>query len=286
MDFRFAERYLPVLNLGLIVLLAYLAALSVDDVVRLHLAPSPGLMQSAPTNAQAAPGLRPRSYYDAIVKRDIFNLAPAPEVAQPTVPTARDLSVKLVGTSLTSLIKPFAILEDKRSGQQTLYRLGDNVPDAGTLAGIERDRVIFDQSGHRVALEMEGKPPTPEAPVGPRAGMAVRGVSPMGRNHFVIARSTINNSLSNMARLFTEVRAVPNFVNGHSTGFRLSDIQPGSLFAEIGLHDGDLLTRLNGQGVTDPARAMQLFSQLRNQPSITADIIRGGRPMRIHYDIR
>ena len=80
--------------------------------------------------------------------------------------------------------------------------------------------------------------------------------------------------------------AIPNFVNGRSTGFRLSDIQPGSLFAEIGLHNGDILTRLNGQSVGDPARAMQLFSELRNESSITVDVIRGGRPIRIHYAIR
>ena len=66
----------------------------------------------------------------------------------------------------------------------------------------------------------------------------------------------VNSNMVNMAKLFTEIRAVPNLENGTSQGFRLSEIEPGSIFQNLGLQDGDVLTSVSGQPVGDPAKAI------------------------------
>ena len=106
-------------------------------------------------------------------------------------------------------------------------------------------------------------------------------------NRYVLDRSTLNNNLSNMAALFTQVRAIPNLgADGQSNGFKLSEIQPDSLFQQIGLRDGDVLTGVSGQSVSDPAKAMELLTTLRNQSSISLTVIRGGQPVQLQYNIR
>jgi len=65
-----------------------------------------------------------------------------------------DLHLKLVGTSHLSLAEPFAVIEDQRNNQQSLYKLGSDVADAGKLVAIEKERVVIDHAGQLVALEI------------------------------------------------------------------------------------------------------------------------------------
>ena len=107
----------------------------------------------------------------------------------------------------------------------------------------------------------------------------------MGTNHFSLDRSAVNDNLQNMMQLLTQMRAVPDMEDGESKGFRLSEIQPGSVFQQMGLLDGDVVTSIGGRQLSDPREAMQLLDAMRNQDSIALSINRGGRAMQFTYDI-
>ena len=83
----------------------------------------------------------------------------------------------------------------------------------------------------------------------------------------------------------TELRALPVLQNGTSNGFRLSEIQPGSIFEQIGLQDGDVLTAVSGQQLNDPARAMQMLSTLQTRSDVTLNVLRNGAPVQLSYTI-
>lgn len=305
MGFNISERYVIGLNVLLVALIAYLAARSVSDVIALRLASSAVPAESGPVGATGghAVGAHPRPYYDAIVRRDMFNLAPAP-VAAVAPAEDEDLQLTLLGTSHLTEGKPFAIIQNSTQNQ-SLYRLGDTIPNAGKLIEVTKDRVVVLHNGHRVAVEMthQGMPATEQpfgisqhhghhhlerghGPLMRSRRFGATGVQKLGGNHYLIARTTLNQDLQNMPRLFTEIRAVPNLQNGTANGFRLSEVVPGSIFQQIGLMDGDLLTAVSGQRVGDPARAMQLFEMLRNQSTITLNVVRNGSPMQLQYVIR
>lgn len=296
MTLRFSERYLMALNLLLIALMAYFLALSANDIIRGRLAGGAPLHIPAAGEA-AASASYPRAYYDAIVKRDIFNLEPAPET--PSAEVATNLHIKLVGTSQLTLSRPFIIVQDDANQRQSLYRLGDEIPDAGKLVGVYKDHAIILHQGRRIQIEM---PTQPGAPVSPATGAPALfgppgnlmhpffkngGVHRLGPDRYIINRSTFNHSLSNMTPLFTQIRAVPNIgPDGRSSGFTLSEIQPGSLFQQMGLQDGDVLTSVGGQPVSDPAKAMELLTSLRNQSAISLTVMRGGQPVHLQYNVR
>lgn len=308
MTLNLPERYIYLINALIVAAIAWFAALSVGDAVRLHFAGGDAALQEQADRAQhLPPGMfRSAALYEPIVRRDIFNLGPAP-VAVPTTTTNENLSITLLGTShLSGGIKPFAIVEDA-SGNQALYRLGEMIPDAGRLIQIDRDRIIVMHEGKRVAVRI------PEDELGDALGSqsangldrfkrfhnrqfpflhrpirhrpSVGEVHKLGPNRYAISRSTVNDNVSHMAQLFTEMRASPNFENGKSNGFMLSEIQPGSIFQQIGLHNGDVLTDVSGQPVSDPAKAMQLLSTLNQQSSITLTVIRNGTPINLSYSI-
>jgi general secretion pathway protein C len=304
MTLRFSERYVMGLNLVLIAVLAYFLALSVNDIILSRVAGGaralvPSLIGAEPS----APVVRPRSFYEAISQRDIFNLVP---VTEAPAEVATNLHIRLLGTSSLTLSQPFIIVEDDNNHEQSLYRLGDDIPDAGKLVNVYKNHAIIDHQGHRTKLEMptdQNAAPS-ELPLRPfglpmQPGRLLRrnllrgrsssqnGVRQIDPNRYVLDRSTVNNNLSNMAALFTEIRAIPNLgADGNPHGFRLSEIQPDSIFQQIGLRDGDILTGVGGENVGDPAKAIQLLNGLRNQSSISLTVVRGGQPVQFQYNIR
>ncbi|HYB89727.1 MAG TPA: type II secretion system protein GspC [Candidatus Binataceae bacterium] len=308
MELRLSQRHVTALNFLLIAGIAYFAARSVNQIISRNLATTP-----APPAAAAGPretfGARPRTDYDTIVKRDIFNLVPQeqPEAAV----TALDLHLKLLGTSSTTRDKPYAIIEDQ-TGNQTLYKVGEDVPGAGKLVRVERARAIIDHDGQRVALEIpEGDIPAREnqmprfpgrrgMPLGLGAFKQDRpppapdpdpdsvdvDVEETGTNRYALKRDEVANAVKHSAELMTQIRAMPNISHGTSNGLTLSDIEAGSVFEDLGLEDGDVLTAIDGRPLQNPVEALGLMNTLPNRPSVDLTVVREGHPVQLHYDIR
>src|SRR3990170_3443591 len=220
MRIHLSDRYVTVLNLALIAAIAYFAALSADDLIARCLAtdsaielPTRVAWRSAATNLS-------RAAYSVIAERDVFNsVKQAPASA---APIAENLHIKLLGTSQLTAAKPFAIIEDENNHQQALYRLGDEIPDAGTLVDVERKRVLINHRGQIMALEIsEGDlasvPPTPSR--SPESSNRKSGFRRAGHNQFVVERAVVDQNLQNMGSLLTQMRAVPNLENGKTNGF-------------------------------------------------------------------
>ncbi len=169
MELRFTQVHVTILNFALVGALALVSAMCVRDIIERAVsneAEAPAASSAAP---KAAGGVRTRAYYDAIVKRDIFNQVPQESGSAPVV--AEDLHLKLIGTSLQSKSKPYAIVEDQ-NGVESLYQVGEDIPDAGRLLSVETNRAIIDRGGQRVAIEIPAAD-LPEAPPS-RLGGAIR----------------------------------------------------------------------------------------------------------------
>ncbi len=298
MRLTFSERYVVVLNFLLIAGCAYCAARSVNDLVARRLIaipPAPRIVASEHGPIQLS-----RADYDLIVQRDVFNevkqpeALPPPPPAQPGLP---DLHVKLVGTSHLSWTKPFAILEDNNTHDQAIYQLDDHIPDAGILVAVEKTRVTIDRNGTRVNLDIPtddlnaGDTPGPvPAPMfsrlPPRFGRFRHDVRRVGPNEYMIDRSALDRNLQNMGQLFTQMRAIPNVENGKTDGFSLSEVIPGSLFSQMGLRNGDVVSSIGGQDLNDPTQAIALMNSLRSTSSLSITVIRRGQPVELQYQIQ
>jgi len=152
MELKLSDRYIMALNVLLFAVLAYFAVLSVNDVLAYWRAPAEAAAPHAGSKvADDSSGDRTRAAYQAIVERDIFNLAPPPTAAPQVV--VEDLHLTLIGVSQTTKGKPYAIIAD-RSGQQSVYRVGEMIPNCGKLLEVGKDRAIVEHGGKQVALEL------------------------------------------------------------------------------------------------------------------------------------
>jgi general secretion pathway protein C len=113
----------------------------------------------------------------------------------------------------------------------------------------------------------------------------VEGVRQLGDNRYDVQHRLIENTLSNLNSIATQARIVPSFKNGVANGFKLFSIQPGSLYAAIGVENGDVIQKINGYEINSPDKALEVYQKLRDSRHITIEIERGGQAIRKEYNV-
>jgi len=96
----------------------------------------------------------------------------------------------------------------------------------------------------------------------------------------------LDEALEDMTELTSGAKVVPNIVGGKYRGFRLVGVRPNSMYRAIGFQSGDTIQRINGMDIDNPAKALQLFEQLRNANKVDIDLKRRGLSRTLHYGIQ
>jgi len=171
--------------------------------------------------------------------------------------------------------KRYAILEYGGKNIQDAFELGESVFDEATLEKVERGYVSLrwpDGSTDDYFIEEN---------ISGGAQSAVAQVS-----FFNISRETLNEALSDVQTLVSQIRVIPFFKDGKPTGLRLFAIRPGSVFEMIGLRNGDLLKSIDGVELRDLEKLSGLMQILKEKDRIKVTIERENKDLEFVYDIR
>ena len=285
-----SPRYIVLANLVLLAAIAYVSSSAVGTAIAARLTPLPQVVISPPPPPLQRDARKPDSYYALINTRDIFNSVKAVAEPTPGPPKKTELKVKLWGVAIHDDGRSSCIIEDLGNHQQQLYKIGDTVQGIATVARVEWDKVILNRDGQEEILELNPDLRKPANMVVPAAAVATPSgdehIQMVAENQYKVDKSEVDSALENMNQLLTQVRAVPHFEGGKSTGFRLFAIRQDSLFDKIGLKNGDIIQNINGTDLTDPSGALALFTELRNQPSISVRVLRNKEVRTLSYSIQ
>ena len=93
-------------------------------------------------------------------------------------------------------------------------------------------------------------------------------------------------STGNPEMLGGQIRAVPHQgPDGNIAGYRLSGIQPGSVWDQIGAKDGDIVHAVNGKELTNMSEVMAADT-FENEKSFTFEVTRDGKRQTMLYEVR
>jgi general secretion pathway protein C len=256
-------------NAALVVLCCFLGSGIIADVSAAMLAPD-----AASANPSAAPATSPRDRGDrqVILARNLFNvstLTPGPVVDEEEEYEKTKLPLRLLGTAAAADARlSWAAIEDLETKQHLVRKLEEEVKEGSgvRVVKIERRRIVLQNGGRREELALEGD----EAPLPRAVSTAQRGPRPVARgnlerlaeNRFSVNREEVQNLATNPSALFSQARILPKYEGGQMVGVQVSAIKPGSLFEQAGLQNGDTITEINGQPVSGPEGAPQLFQKL------------------------
>lgn len=234
---------------------------------------------------------RPLSAYNAVLDRNLFNTRTAAEPQSEKVDVESleqtKLNLKLWGTVSGAQQGDYAVIEDVKTREQDLYRTGDSVKTA-TVKEIFRGKVVLTVNGKDEVLQMQdlksGKS------IGRPGGIPERaqasGTSTTRAQRISLRRSYIDQTMTDVASLMTQVQIRPHMEEGSPAGLSLSSIKPNSIFRRMGLRNGDVITGVDGNDISTVDDAMRLVDNLRSSSNLSVQLKRRGREKTIEYRIR
>jgi len=295
------QRYSWAVDALALVIGAYLAARTVNTIAAMAIAPKPALVQQAGSVPQAVAQPQ-RVELDADKVAKLFDV-PLPKPAPPgeetkpqragwnPVPVRSSLHGTLVGTAIADPPRySLCQITNPDVNETQVYAIGEKYQGA-RIYGIEKERVLIDNAGVNEFIDNSAAAPPnlgvsmiPQ-PVGAPQASGGEGVRQLSENQYVVARSEINNALTNLSDLATKARIVPSFKNGVANGFKLFSIVPDSLYAKIGVQNGDVIRRINGYEMNSPDKALEIYQKLRDASRIEIELERRGETLRKSYSI-
>jgi general secretion pathway protein C len=214
-------------------------------------------------------------------------LAEAPKAGW-GAPVRSPLHGTLVGTAIADPARySLCQITNPDLNETLVYAIGEKYQGA-RIYQVEKERVLIDNNGVNEYIDNNAAAPPnlgvsamPPPPV-PGGG---DGVKQLSENQYVVAKSEINNALTNLSDLATKARIVPSFKNGVANGFKLFSIVPDSLYSKIGVQNGDVIRRINGYEMNSPDKALEIYQKLRDASRIEIELERRGETVRKSYSI-
>jgi hypothetical protein len=143
---------------------------------------------------------------------------------------------------------------------------------------------------HRLAQVCDGSVPIPvdvepdhSAPPPPEHDVDLSSIRQVAPNNYTIDKATVDQIFANPMTVAKGARVVPAITAGKPHGFKLYAIRPGSVFAKLGLMNGDTIVTINGFDLTSADKALEVYTKLRDATHIELEVERKGVRITIDY---
>ena len=260
------------------------------------------LSKSAPRRPPN-PQMMSRDFFQPIIVRNGFSstgeippeLLPkgVDKIQKDNEPVLSNLPINLIGTLVHSNPeKSIAAIEIKSKNLITSFTPGKEIEGLAKVEKIQRGKVILRNSttDRLEYIEMKDSSKVSfDTKVKPVAGSSKEAIiQKSGDNKFELKRSDLEDKLKDIQSILMQARAVParRPGNGETYGFRLLEIQPDSIYTQLGLQVMDVITGVNGTPVTTQQQALEMYQTLRNSNQIKITVERGGKTEDLSYTVK
>lgn len=194
--------------------------------------------------------------------------------------TLRLAGTVLSGTSLGNI----AVIETGTNGTQGVYREGELIGDV-SIKQILVDRIVI-QAGEDEKIIKLGHAPQlndkqPVVNETPAEEISFGPLPPFSRRYDTrfLESGDLEVSLENIDDVVRTVDIEPVTVYGRPAGVKISPIEPGSVFEEMGLKANETIKEVNGVAVSSPEEVADILRQLKAGDDV--DIKVKGRRTRV-----
>lgn len=231
--------------------------------------------------------------YAAILEHDPFGGVEAsastpqrPEVNEPSSqPIGEILGIALKGTVSGSPYVARAIVQEIQTKATKVYKIGDRVNDA-TVEGISRDSVVFLYQGREQVLRRSHD----KTPSMPQARDLSELLDEAGPAAPAVAQSPladqVRSDTDSIQDLLDKATVTPALVDGQVQGLQITGLDRLPAAGFLGLEEGDVICTVNGQGLTNPRKAFQIFKKAKAQEGLQIELIRKGQIKTLSFDLK
>lgn len=205
-----------------------------------------------------------------------------------------DIGVIIVG-AITNASKDqnVALVKESKTGHVKAVKQGFDVLDYKVaevtakyiiLVKANEERLVFQ---NKFAGEFMG-PGATSTPVGfssQNENYAEDGLERRGNK--ITVSADLRDKLVNedLSKVLMQATAIPKIENGEIIGFRILQIDAGSIYDKAGLQDNDIVTSINGMRLNSVAGAVRLLKSLKGSSDVSLDINRNGASMTLQLNV-
>lgn len=237
------------------------------------------------------------------------------------LPIASDLNVKLMGAMVADDPEfSIALFSDTSAKATYILGIGDQLLGQAEIIDIRRDRVIVRRNNRLEFVQLEAsllgaptltntvarpvpKPtpavtsrPTPaakgdeagdEEPKSRAAAQRARtGVQKVGDGEFELDRNVMQQKLDDPEAMARGAKVIPNYENGQKKGIKLVGVRGDSVYSQLGIESGDVVTAINGTKIKNQAHALELLQSLRSAKEASIEVERRGSTTQLKYRVK
>lgn len=206
-------------------------------------------------------------------------------------PSLSSLPFELVGTIIhANPLRSVASISLSSQSKTLSYSQGDIIDSQADIKKIQRDRVVFlNQNNSRLEYivipektknfnlaYLDKKPKLVDNSL----------IKKSSDNMYKIKRSDVNEQLQNLPHILKQARVVPQrSKDGTMLGWKFMSIKKDSIFEKLGFNQGDVLKKINGEFVSSPDQALELFDRLKSSSEIKIVVEKQGKEKTIEYNV-
>lgn len=105
-------------------------------------------------------------------------------------------------------------------------------------------------------------------------------------NKIIVEKAQAATVLEDPNAFLNQALFKPNSKDGKTQGFRITNIKSNSLLKKLGLENGDVLMRVNGEMITGPAKLLQIYGSLGGASAIYMDVERKGQILSLVVELK
>ena len=205
--------------------------------------------------------------------------------------------VKLVNTVvLQDSVKSIASVQ-VRSSPLLRIREGETLENKYKVDKIERLRLIVrnTQTGECESIESDLKGAKNSRPIKTYSRRSsetfkknvaeLKGIKTDG-NNFEIERDFLKDKMKDVSSILTQAKGIPMRNPDGTMSFKITQVEPGGVFAYLGIENNDVITEINGEPITELNKVLNLFGKVTNLSNLNITVKRGGTEIPLSYTIK
>lgn len=285
-----------VIRWGLVILAIFLLSEVASRIIGLMIQPS-----SAPPPRRAAPIARsaptPTEDYSMILRRNMFNVEgkiPDPfdqgmlDCFSQARPSTQPLTLQ--GTIVMKDDRfSVALVQEGGNPESVAVKKDDSFFNKYTALKVERQKLCFQVRATQDLEYVEVKDDSGNLGMSPTLSTSggAGGITASGEDNFSVKRNFLDEKLANLNDILQSARAVPYIdASGNFKGFLIQSINQDSVFFDLGVRQGDILTGVNDIQLDNAGKGLEAFQRLRNSSKITLEVTRGGAQKTLTYSVQ
>jgi type II secretory pathway component PulC len=176
----------------------------------------------------------------------------------------------IVGAGVDMATKITILAPNAMTSKQAVKLFSDSVDAAGY--------VVLDR-GDDIVIKPGPSSPKPCSDASATADDVPVEVKQIDDKHYEITTKSVDAVRANPNGAAKGARVILALRDGKPWGLKLYAVRPNSIYAKLGLRNGDTIQRINGLELTSLDKASDAYNKLSSAKSVELDIMRRGTPI-------